>query len=691
MAYTTNDIRNICLLGHGGDGKTSLAESMLYLTKGTDRLGKTSDGNTVSDYDAEEIKRGISISSTVLPVEYGGKKINVIDVPGYFDFDGEAVQAVRVAEAGIICVTAKGGADVGAEKAWKNLNKRSLPRMIYVSKVDEDHANYGAALQGLKDVFGISIVPVTVPVMEGDTCVGLYSLVTRKAYKMDKNNCVEMPVPASMEDAIAEYNDMLVETVAGVSEDLMMLYLEGEEIPQADLIEGIKTGVRSLDVVPVVCGSAFTGLGTELLLKNIVDFMPSPLEAAPEKAVDGSDNEVEVKYDPAGKPIAFVFKTLSDQFGKSTFFKVISGSVKSDMPMFNTNRDSAEKLGKLAVSKGKTKTDVSEVVCGDIGSVTKLAVTKTGDTLCGDKGSAVAVKGIEYPWACYTMAIAPKTKGQEEKVATGLARLNEEDPSFTVVNNAETKQMVISGLGDIHLAVICSKLKTRFGVEVELFPAKVAYREKIRKKVKVQGRHKKQSGGHGQFGDVWIEFEPADTDEFEFAEQVFGGAVPKNFFPAVEKGLRDCITKGVLAGYPVVGLKATLVDGSYHPVDSSEMAFKTAASLAYKAGLPQAMPVLLEPIGELKVTIPDNYMGDVIGDLNKRGGRIMGMNPGEKGQQIVEAEVPMGDMSSYAIDLRSMTQGRGSFTFQFVRYEEASAATQQKAIEEYKASQTDDE
>jgi elongation factor G len=483
-----------------------------------------------------------------------------------------------------------------------------------------------------------------------------------------------------MSAQLEELYGALSESVAETDEELMEKYFSGEPFTAEEVIAGLKSGVKDRMVYPVFCGCALTGLGTLELLDAVVNLVPSPLDARAETAEDGSV----IAADPNGPACAIVYKTLSDQYGKFSFFKVLSGKVTPDMSLLNARTGSQEKIAHIYSMRGKKSVEIKEVVCGDIGAVSKLGETKTGDTLCDPK-KPVTAKGINFAPPCYAMAIAPKTKGQEDKIASGLARLSEEDLTFTFVNNAETKQLVLSGAGDIQLDVLSSKLKERFGVEVELSPARIAYREKIRKKVQARGRHKKQSGGHGQFGDVIIDFEPGEEQDLVFTENVFGGSVPKNFFPAVEKGLRDSIQKGVLAGYPLVQLKATLVDGSYHPVDSSEMAFKTAAQLAYKEGIPQANPVILEPIGYLKVTIPDTYMGDIMSDLSKRRGSPMGMNLDAERNQVVEAEEPMGEMSGYAIDLRSMTQGRGSFTFEFVRYEEAPATVQAKIIEEAKA------
>ena len=671
MSYATKDIRNIALLGHGGNGKTSLAESILFLTGVTDRLGSSAAGNSVSDYDPEEIRRQISISASTMYTEYQKTKINIIDTPGYFDFAGEVVQALRVADIGIICVSAKDGLNVGAEKAWKALSDAGLPRAIYISKVDEEHADFYKAFEQLREKFGPSLSPMSAPIMEGTKVTGLVDILARKAYKYEGKKRTEIPMPGDMADRVEEMYNEIAENAAGTSEELMDKYLETMELSAEEIYGALGTGIAECEISPVFCGSAVTGLGTTVLLDAVKNFFPYPREGG--ELVNES-----------GPAKAIVYKTISDQFGKFSLFKVISGKVTPDMTLVNARSGAQEKLGHIYYMQGKKNVEVQEIGCGDIGAVSKLSDTKTGDTLCDGK-AVEAAPGIEYAVPCYSMAIAPKTKGQEDKVAQGLARLGEEDRSFTITTNAETKQMVIAGAGDIPLDVLCSKLKNKFGVEVELSPARVPYREKIRKPLKAHGRHKKQSGGHGQFGDVWIEFEPQDEQEdMIFAENVFGGSVPKNFFPAVEKGLRECCTKGVLAGYPMVFLKATLYDGSYHPVDSSEMAFKTAAGLAYKE-LVNASPVILEPIGLLKVTIPDANMGDIMSDISsKRRGTVMGMNA-EGGMQTVEAEVPMAEMSSYAIDLRSMTQGRGSFTLEFSRYNEAPAAVQQKIIDEAKA------
>ncbi len=676
MSYTTENIRNICLIGHGGSGKTSMTESMLYMTGAIDRQGKVPDGNTVGDYDAEEIKRQITISTSIAPVEFGGKKINVLDCPGYFDFVSEALAAIRVCETGIIFCTAKDGFSVGAERSFKFLKQAQVPCMFYISKIDEENSNFSAALDSLRDKYGASICAISAPMSDGS---GVIDLINNVAYQTKGNKTTKVAVPDADKDMVEELREVLMEAAA-TTEELMEKYLDELSLSDSEIVEGLKAGLIERSVFPVMCGSAMTGAGTELLMRNITELAPSPADMPSVKTEEGE----EIPCDPKGTPTAFVFKTISDQFGKYSIVKVVSGTVTSDHALRNSRTDSSDKMGRLYSLCGKKAIEIKEIVCGDIGAIGKMEY-RTGDTLVDGK-TVVALPRINVPEPVYSIAISPKTKGQEDKIGTGLARLNEEDISFTIVNNSETHQLVLSGAGDIQIDVLCSKLKSRFSVECELSPARVPYREKIKKKVEAHGRHKKQSGGSGQFGDVWIRFEPQEeSDDLIFAEEVFGGSVPRNFFPAVEKGLRESINRGVLAGYPMVNLKATLYDGSYHPVDSNEIAFKTAAQIAYREGIPNAMPTMLEPIGALAVTVPSDNMGDVIGDLNKRRGRVMGMNPDDDGYTVIDAEVPMAEMSSYAIDLRSMTQGRGSFVFKFDRYEEAPGNIQQKVIEDAKA------
>ena len=686
MSNSVQNIRNVCLLGHSGSGKTALAESLLYVTKAIDRMGRAADGNTVCDYDPEETKRQISLSTTVAPVDYKGCRINILDTPGAFDFAGEVMEALRAADAAVIVCSAKDGVSVGLEKAWKYCEERNMPRFIYISKTDEENSDYNATFEALRERFGNKIAPIVVPIWDAAKKVtGIIDVLNKRAYEMQSFKRVEIELPADKAGVVDEFSDALKESVAETSEEFMEKFFGGEDFTYAEMIQGLRQGVRELSLFPVLCGSAVTCMGTLMLMDNIVDLLPNPAEGNAHKATKADGETEEFVVSPGGVPTAFVFKTVSDQYGKYSFVKVLSGSITPDMPMVNARTGATEKLGRLYTIRGKKTSEVKELGCGEIGALAKMDKVKTGDTLC-DQRKVVTLKPIPFAEPCYSVAILPKTRGQEDKIAQGLGRLNEEDPSFSLSNNAETHQMVLSGSGDMQIDVLVSKLKNRFNVEAELKAVRVPYREKIRKTIQKQGRHKKQTGGSGQFGDVWVRFEPnPEQEEMVFAEEVFGGSVPRNFFPAVEKGLREACVHGPLAGYPVVNLKAVLYDGSYHPVDSSEIAFKTAAQLAYKAAMPEANPVLMEPIGELKVTIPDSYMGDVMGDITKRRGRVMGMNPTGSGEQILEAEVPMAEMSTYAIDLRSMTQSRGSFTFHFIRYEDCPPAAQEKAIAEAKA------
>ena len=666
MSYETKNIRNICLIGHGNNGKTSLAESMLYCTGAIDRMGKVAEGNTVCDYDPEETSRQITIATSIAPVNYSGVKMNVLDCPGYFDFVGDVLCALRAVECGMIVTSAKDTAEglpVGGQRSWNYLKNAKLPVMFCISKCNEEHGDYFKALETIKGKYGGIICPVTIPTSDGK---GVIDLVHNVAYITKGAKVEKTAVPAADAGHVEDLRAELMEAAAGATEELMEKFFETMELEEADIIEGLKVGVKERAVVPVFATDAMTNVGTIAMLQGIADYCP-----APEAKNDGT--------------LGFVFKTVSDKFGKYSFVKVLSGKITAGMSLRNVRASSNDKLGRLYTMCGKKSTEVTEACCGDIVAIGKMD-WKTGDTVTDSKDD-IELPAIEIPEPCYSMCIAPKTKGQDDKVAGGLNKLGEEDISFTLVNNAETHQMVISGAGDIQIGVLCSKLKNLYNVDTELKPARVAYREKIKGKVEAHGRHKKQSGGSGQFGDVWVRFEPQDEqDDMIFAEEVFGGSVPKNFFPSVEKGLRNAVQKGVLAGYPLVGLKATLYDGSYHPVDSNDMAFQTAARLAYQDGIPKAKPTILEPIGQLFVTIPDEFQGAIIGDINsKRRGTMMGSMPAEDGMTTIEAEVPMAEMSSYTIDLRSMTQGAGSFTCKFVRYEEAPGNVQQKVIEEAKA------
>ncbi len=683
--YSVNAIRNICLLGHSGSGKTALAESLLYMTGAIDRMGKNADGNTVCDYDPEEIRRNISISTAVVPLEYKNTKINLLDTPGAFDFSGAVMEALRAADAAILVISAKDGITVGFEKAWKYCEERNMPRFVYISKVDEDNSDYNATFEALREKYGNKIAPVVVPIWNSAKKVtGIIDVLNKRAYEMQNLKRVEIEVPADKESVIEEFNDALKEAVAETDEALMDRFFEGDDFTYREMLDGLHDGVKELSLFPVVCGSGVNCLGSLMLMDHIINLLPNPQQGNYHKATTADGKVEEFVVSAGGVPSAFVWKTVSDQYGKYSYIKVLSGEITPDTTLVNARTGETEKLGRMYTMCGKKATEVKVLGCGDIGAFGKMDKVKTGDTLC-DPRKVVSLKQIPYAQPCYSMAIAPKVKGQEEKVGTGLNRLNEEDPSFTLVNNAETHQLVLSGSGDQQLDVLVAKLKSRFGVDAVLAPAKVAYREKIKKTVQAHGRHKKQTGGSGQFGDVWVRFEPQDeTDALIFAEEVFGGSVPRNFYPAVEKGIQEAVLKGPLAGYPMVGLKAVLYDGSYHPVDSNEMAFKLAAILAYKEAMPNANPTLLEPIGTLAVSVPETYVGDVMGDLSKRRGRPMGMNPDADGNTVIEAEVPMAEMSSYAIDLRAMTQARGSFTLNFERYEEVPKGNQAKIIADAK-------
>ncbi len=682
--YLAGRIRNIALTGHSGSGKTSLTEALLFKAGATDRLGKVADGNTVSDYDPEEIKRQVSVSTSIAPFAWGSTKINLIDTPGLFDFAGETVQGVRAAESLLICVSGKSGVDVGTEKAYKMAKDASKATMFFVSKLDADHADFYKVFEELKATFGPTVCPIVVPYVEDREVKSYINLIDMKAYTYDEKgepHEVEMPDFGHRLDGLTA---AVSEAVAETDEALFEKYFSGEQFTRDEIIRGVHTGVTNGSISPVLCGCTTNLQAIDMLLDGIVDLLPSPWEKGGEVAVDADGEPVEVVCTDEAPLAAYVFKTIADPFiGKLSYIKVISGKLSADMTPINSRTGQPERLGKIIYVRGKKQEDTAYITAGDIGAVTKLAATETGDALCDPK-KVLNFDPINFPKPCLQMAIKTEAKGDESKIASALQRLMEEDPTIAYENNAETHQQLVSGLGEQHLDVLVSKLKNKFGVSVSLEVPRVAYRETIRKKVKVQGKHKKQSGGHGQFGDVWIEFEPTVGDGLVFEEKVFGGAVPKSFFPAVEKGLQDCVKHGVLAGYPVVGLKATLVDGSYHPVDSSEMSFKMAASIAYKNGMPEASPVLLEPIGNLKVYVPDSNTGDIIGDLNKRRGRVLGMNPSADGLQEIEADVPMSEMSDFATAIRSMTQGRGYFTFDFARYEQLPSNLEAKVIEEAK-------
>lgn len=682
-AYNAENIRNIVLAGHGGRGKTSLAEAMLYLSGSADRLGRIADGTTVLDSDPEEKKRKASVSTAVAYTQWKDTKINIIDTPGLFDFAGGMSEGMRAAECALIVTAAGCKYDVGAEKAFKAAEKRNIARMIVITKTDAENTNFYKTISLLREVHGNKICPVVVPYYDasGENVEAYVNLITKKAYKYENGKAVEVPTHA--DEFVDEMNSVLCEAVASADDELMEKFFEGEEFTPEETIKGLKAGVADGSLYPVFGCSGYNLDAVDILLDGICDIAPAA-SVLTETAEDENGDLVEVKCNSEAPLAAICFKTIADPFvGKMSFFKVVSGVLKSDSQVVNMRTGESERMGKVVFVKGAKQEDAQSVPAGDIGIVTKLAGVKTGDTLCAPSRKLTLEK-VEFPEPCLSMAVKVRKKGEEDKVAAGLARLMEEDPTISFVINKETREQVLSGLGEQHLDVIVSKLKSKFGVEVDLKVPKVAYRETIRKKVEVQGRHKKQSGGHGQFGDVFIRFEPCESEDMIFAEEVFGGSVPKNFFPAVEKGLRDSMAKGVLAGFPMVGVKATLYDGSYHPVDSSEMAFKTAAAIAYKNGIPDANPALLEPIGSLRAYMPDEKMGDMMSDITKRRGRVLGMGPAEDKMSEIIAEVPMAEMGDFATVLRSVTHGRGYFKFTFERYEEAPTSVALKVIEETK-------
>ena len=681
--FQTKDIRNIALMGHGGEGKTTLTEAMLFAAHIIDRQGKVEDGNTTTDFDPEEVRRHCSISAATAPVDWAGKTMNIVDVPGYFDFAGEVAGAIRVVETTGIVMSAVTGMSVGFEKAFDAAEKQGTGKMIIVNQMDREHVSFDKVLADLKAEHGSSIVPVLAPLGEGPSFRGVVNVLDKKAFEGAYDKSKEVPMPADMQDKVESWYADLAEAAAAADDYLMMKYLEGEELTQEEIILGFHKGMKDGSIIPVVAVSALTGVGIARMLDLMANYLPSPGHLGLEhKGVNPKTGEEIVRTTNDDQPFsAFIFKTIADPYvGKLSLFRIFSGKLTASTPLYNVNKDKTEKSSGMYVLRGKKQIAKQLLHAGDIGALAKLQFTSTGDTLC-DQANPIQYPAIEYPIACISKAVYAVKQGEEDKVFSGLNRLIEEDPSLHLEKNAETTETLLSGLGEMHLDVVRNKLESKFGAKADLRDPKIPYRETIRKTVSVQGRHKKQSGGHGQFGDVWIEFSPiTDSDaDFEFVDAVVGGAVPRNFIPSVEKGLRENIVHGVLAGYPMVHLRAKLYDGSYHPVDSSEMAFKTAARIAYKKGCMEASPVLLEPIMHVAVTVPDEYMGDIMGDMNKRRGRIIGMTQVGKNQQV-DAEAPMAELFKYATDLRSMTQGRGSFTTSFERYEEVPQSVAEKII-----------
>ena len=683
----TKSIRNVALLGHSGGGKTSLAESMLYISRVTDRLGNVADGNTVSDYDPEEIKRGYSVSASMAPMLWNGTKINILDTPGFFDFEAEVRQCVRVADAAIIVVDGKAGIEVGTELAWNLATEAGIPKAFFINRFDDGEARFYKVFGAIREKYGLNVCPIQIPIIDGDTVIGFANLVEMCVYTFERTTgeYIRSSIPEKFNDVFKEYHNILLEAIAQTSDALMDKFFNEEPISREEALEAIHEGIITGDIVPVFCGAALKNWGIKTFLDTIAESFPRPTARKTERLLAEDGTAVPVAIEPDGKDTSlFVFKTIADPFvGKMSFFKVMTGEINKDTVLRNTTTGQQEKINKMFLLRGKKQIEVDSLACGDIGVTAKLTATNTNDTLT-TLAENVKYFPISYPRPYYTMAIKPKAKGDEDRISGGIARILEEDLTVKYENNSETKQLTVSGLGDIHLDLVVSKLCNRFGANVELEKPRLAYRETIKSTVEVEGKHKKQSGGSGQYGHVKIKFSPGTEEGLTFTESVFGGAVPKNFFPAVETGLRECMQKGVLAGYPVVNLAADLYDGSYHDVDSNEISFKLAAAIAYKDGLPRANPVLLEPVGALKVTVPDNYVGDVMGDLNKRRGRVMGIEPSGEGLQAILAEVPFAEMTDYVIALRAATQGRGRFDFDFIRYDEVPQSLTAKIVAEAK-------
>jgi elongation factor G len=683
--YTSEKIRNVVLLGHGGCGKTTLVEAMAYTTGITKRQGKIEEGNTISDYDKEEVKRLFSISTTVVPIIWENTKINLLDTPGYFDFVGEVEEALNAADAAVIVISAKAGVEVGTMKAWDYCEKHNLPRMFFVTDMDDDNASYREVVEKLTELYGKKIAPFHLPIRENEKFVGFVNVVKMAGRRFTTmSNYEECPIPDYSMENLTKFRETLLDAVAETSEDLMEKYFAGEEFTPEEISLALRNNVIDGTVVPVLMGSGLNAQGATMLLQAIEKYFPSPTKQDVKGTNIKTNTPFTANYDDSLPMSAIVFKTIADPFiGKFSLVKVCSGVLRSDSTIFNADKDTEEKLSRLYILRGKEQVEVNELHAGDIGAIGKLSDTVTGDTL-STKANPIIFERPEMPKPYTCQRFKTKNKGDDDKVSQALAKLMDEDLTLKVVNDKENRQTLLYGIGDQQLEVVVCKLQTKYKVEIDVMKPRVPFRETIRKKVRVQGKYKKQSGGHGQYGDVHIEFEPSGNQEvpYEFAEKIFGGAVPRNYFPAVEKGIAESVIKGPLAGYPVVGLKATLVDGSYHPVDSSEMAFKMATIQAFKQAFMEASPILLEPIAALRVVVPDKYTGDIMGDLNKRRGRVLGMNPLPNNKQEIVADIPMSELYGYSTDLRSMTGGAGDYSYEFTRYEQAPSDVQQKIMEE---------
>ncbi|MEW6276250.1 MAG: elongation factor G [Bacillota bacterium] len=664
--YQTGKIRNIGVVAHGGAGKTSLVEAMLFNTGAITRLGRVEDGTTTADYHPEEINRQITIHTSLVPCEWRDCKVNTLDTPGFADFIADVKAVLRVADSLLFVVSAVDGVEVQTEVIWDYANEAGLPRVVFINKMDRENANFYKVLDELKEKFNANFAPMLLPIGQAADFSGVVDMITQKAYIFANGKPQETAVPDELRAAIAEHRERLIEAAVEADDELMMKYLEGEELTADEIKAGLKKGVAASKVIPVLCGSATKNMAVVNLMDVLVNYCPPPADKGDEPFT------------------GLVFKTLADPYvGRMNFVRVFSGKLAGDSTILNSTKEKTEKIGQILFVRGKSSTPVNEVNCGDLAVLVKLQETGTGDTLC-DKDHPVKLPGIEFPEPTLTVAIQPKSKGDEDKLSNALAKLLEEDPTVRVEKNTETKQTLLTGMGEMHLDILVERLRRKYGADVTIEEPKVPYRETIRSEVKVEGKYKKQTGGRGQYGHVWLRLEPLTEEPFLFGEEIFGGAVPKQYVPAVEKGVREAMQEGVLAGYPVTGVKVILYDGSYHPVDSSELAFKIAASMAFKKGTQQANPVLLEPIMEVEVTVPENFMGDVIGDFNTKRGRILGMEPAGKKTKI-KALVPLAELTRYAIDLKSMTQGRGSFGMRFSSYEEVPAYLAEEIIKKAKA------
>ncbi len=687
--YTAANIRNIGVFGHGGEGKTTLTEAMLFNAGLTERLGRVDNGSTTTDFDPEEVKRTISINAALAPLEWKDIKLNIIDAPGFFDFYGEVAAAMALADSALIVIGAVSGPVVGAEKAMAMCKKAGKPRMIVINQMDRENANFTKVMEEINAKFGPSVVPIQLPILEGGAFVGYVDIPNMTAKKFDGKGEKEMPIPAALEARAKEVYEALTEAAAESDEALMEKFFDEGELSREEILTGLGNGVKEGSITPVCCCAALPNIGVATLMDNLVHYMPSAAEAKPRNAVDAKTGSA-VDVANYGKFAAQVIKTVVDQFGKYSIVKVYSGVLDASTTPYNTNAEKAEKPGNAFIMRGKKTVQQDKLIAGDIGALSKLQFTATGDTLC-DASASIQFEKIDFPMPAIALAVSAKKQGEEDKVFAGLNKLLEEDPTVAIEKNGETGDVLLSGLGEVHLDVICSKLKNKTGVEAQLADPRIPYRETIRASAEAEGKHKKQTGGSGQFGVVNMRFEPLDNGEdFEFVNAIVGGVVPKEYIPAVEKGTREAMRRGVLAGYPMTGVKATLFFGKYHPVDSKEVAFKSAARLAYKEACAKAAPALIEPIYKYVITVPNDYVGDVIGDLNRRRGRMMGMNPVDGGTEVV-AEAPLSEMFKYATDLRSMTQARGSFTSEFIRYEDVPAMEAKKIIEQAKKDEDEEE